>query len=192
MKNQMLLSVLAFVAFGYGIVQAQDDQFWWLKVPNSESVLGKIAIDLKTGNVFVTCKGEKLSYSANDVKRARQKCPLSEPRLIAASIKAIEGGRVVVQGIVRVGEGVSLAERGGEIVGWYRVPPAVSGAISDINLTADTFMVGDRAFSAAPGNTVGTKLSDLKEGDKVTVTFAHIGDTSGKSSINALTLTKEE
>jgi hypothetical protein len=68
----------------------------------------------------------------------------------------------------------------------------VKGKISDINLTANTFMVGDKMFSAAPANTVGTKLSDLKEGDEVTVTFAHIGDTAGQATINALTLMKAE
>jgi hypothetical protein len=35
-------------------------------------------------------------------------------------------------------------------------------------------------------------LSDLKEGDMVTVNYAHVGDTSGKSTINALSLMKEE
>ncbi len=68
----------------------------------------------------------------------------------------------------------------------------VKGAVSNINTTANTFMVGDKVFSASPSNTVGTKLSDLKEGDMVTVTFAHVGDTSGKSTINALTLMKEK
>jgi hypothetical protein len=68
----------------------------------------------------------------------------------------------------------------------------VKGKISDINLTANTFMVGDKTFSASPSNTVGTKLADIKEGDTVTVTYAHVGDTSGKSTINALTLMKEE
>ena len=54
------------------------------------------------------------------------------------------------------------------------VAPAdeVKGQISNINLTANTFMVGDRVFSASPSNTVGTKLSVLKEGDQVTVTYA--------------------
>jgi hypothetical protein len=69
---------------------------------------------------------------------------------------------------------------------------SVKGPISNINLTANTFMVGDKSFSAAPANTVGTKLSDLKEGDMVTVNYAHVGDTSGKSTINALTLMNEE
>ncbi len=68
----------------------------------------------------------------------------------------------------------------------------VKGQISNINLTANTFMVGDKVFSASPSNTVGTKLSDLKEGDEVTVTYAHVGETAGKSSINALTLMKAE
>jgi hypothetical protein len=69
----------------------------------------------------------------------------------------------------------------------------VSGKITNImGSTNNAFIVGDKVFAASPSNTVGAKLSDLKEGDKVTVTYAHIGDTSGKSSINALTLMKEE
>ena len=41
----------------------------------------------------------------------------------------------------------------------------VKGTISNINLTANTFMVGEQVFSASPTNTVGAKLSELKEGD---------------------------
>jgi ribose transport system substrate-binding protein len=66
----------------------------------------------------------------------------------------------------------------------------VTGKISNINLTANTFMVGDQAFSASPSNTVGAKLSDLKVGDTVTVSYAHVGATAGQASINALSLTK--
>jgi hypothetical protein len=66
----------------------------------------------------------------------------------------------------------------------------VKGKISNINLTDNTFMVGDQVFSAAPANTVGDKLADLKEGDTVTVTYAHYTGT-GNTSVNALSLKKE-
>lgn len=67
----------------------------------------------------------------------------------------------------------------------------VSGTISDIDLTASTFMVDGKTYAASPENTVGAKLGDLKEGDKVKVEFATQDATSGKSPINAMALEKE-
>jgi len=66
-----------------------------------------------------------------------------------------------------------------------------SGPISDIDMTAATFMVDGKVFTADPNNTVGTKLSDLKEGDTVRVEFATEDAESGKSPINAMALEKE-
>jgi hypothetical protein len=68
----------------------------------------------------------------------------------------------------------------------------MKGQISNINLTSNTFMVGDMLFAASPQNTVGAKLADLKEGDKVTVTYVQNRETRGENAINALTLKKEE
>lgn len=67
----------------------------------------------------------------------------------------------------------------------------VSGTISDIDMTANTFMVDGKTYAASPENTVGAKLGDLKEGDKVKVEFATQDATSGKSPINAMALQKE-
>jgi hypothetical protein len=67
----------------------------------------------------------------------------------------------------------------------------VSGAISDIDMAAATFMVDGKVFAADPNNTVGTKLGDLKEGDKVRVEFATEDAQSGKTPINAMSLEKE-
>jgi hypothetical protein len=67
----------------------------------------------------------------------------------------------------------------------------VSGTISNINLTANTFMVDGKTYTASPTNTVGAKLSDLAEGDKVRVEFATQDANTGKSPINAMALTKE-
>ena len=68
----------------------------------------------------------------------------------------------------------------------------VTGTISDINLTANTFMVDGKTYTASPHNTVGVKLSYLQEGDSVQVEFAHQDATSGKSPINAMALKKAE
>src|SRR4029453_9134785 len=45
----------------------------------------------------------------------------------------------------------------------------VTGPISKIDLTRDSFIVSGMYFTASPTNTVGTKLSQLKNGDRVTV-----------------------
>jgi ABC-type glycerol-3-phosphate transport system substrate-binding protein len=64
------------------------------------------------------------------------------------------------------------------------------GTISNINLTRNTFMVEGKTFTASPSNTVGVKLSDLTEGDKVRVDASDI--QSGKQPINAMSLQKVE
>ncbi len=53
----------------------------------------------------------------------------------------------------------------------------VTGYITNINHTQNRLAVGDALFNAAPNNTVGTPLDELKAGDKVTVTYA--ASTSG-------------
>ena len=65
----------------------------------------------------------------------------------------------------------------------------VTGAVENIDLTRNTFTVGDKVFTASPMNTVGPTLEELKEGDQVTVFFEDAG--SGQP-INATTITKEE
>jgi hypothetical protein len=67
----------------------------------------------------------------------------------------------------------------------------VSGTISSIDLTANTFMVDGKTYTASPENTVGTALSDLQEGDTVRVEFSEEDAASGKSPINAMALEKE-
>jgi ABC-type glycerol-3-phosphate transport system substrate-binding protein len=66
----------------------------------------------------------------------------------------------------------------------------VTGTISNIDLTRNTFMVEGKTFTASPSNTVGVKLSDLMEGDKVRVDASDI--QSGKQPINAMSLQKGE
>ena len=55
----------------------------------------------------------------------------------------------------------------------------ITGTISNIDLTRNTFQLEGKTYTASPSNTVGDKLSELKEGDKVRVNSAD--DTTGKS-----------
>jgi hypothetical protein len=66
----------------------------------------------------------------------------------------------------------------------------VTGTITNIDLTANTFELEGKTFTASPTNTVGAKLSELKDGDKVTVEATDI--ESGKEPINAMRLERAE
>jgi hypothetical protein len=69
----------------------------------------------------------------------------------------------------------------------------LTGTISNIDLTRNTFMLDDgRSFVASPTNTVGTKLSDLQEGDTVKIDVATQVLNSGKQPFNVMTLQKVE
>ena len=69
---------------------------------------------------------------------------------------------------------------------------SATGTVSDINTTANTFMMQGRTWTAGENNVVGLKVSDLKEGDKVRVTFGSRDAMTGKSPINVMSITKEE
>jgi hypothetical protein len=47
----------------------------------------------------------------------------------------------------------------------------LTGPIKQIDRVGNTFVVGKTLFAAAPYNTVGPKLADLKPGDRVTVFY---------------------
>ena len=66
----------------------------------------------------------------------------------------------------------------------------VTGTISNIDLTRNTFVVEGKTYTASPSNTVGVKLSELKEGDKVRVDSADT--TATKEPYNAMSLKKVE
>ena len=66
----------------------------------------------------------------------------------------------------------------------------VTGTITNIDLTANTFELEGKTFTASPTNTVGAKLSELQEGDKVTVEATDI--ETGTQPINAMRLEKAE
>ena len=70
------------------------------------------------------------------------------------------------------------------------VADELTGTISNIDLTRNTFQLEGKTFTASPNNTVGDKLADLKEGDKVRVDAADI--ETGKQPINAMSLKKVE
>jgi hypothetical protein len=66
----------------------------------------------------------------------------------------------------------------------------ITGTISNIDLTRNTFMLDGKTYTASPTNTVGVKLSELKEGDRVRIQAE--GTTSGKQPYNVMTLKKTE
>jgi hypothetical protein len=68
----------------------------------------------------------------------------------------------------------------------------LTGTISEINLTRNTFVLDGRTFTASPTNTVGAKLSDLKEGDTVKVEVATQDLNTGKQPFNVMVLEKVE
>jgi hypothetical protein len=59
----------------------------------------------------------------------------------------------------------------------------ITGTISKIDLVRNTFVVDGIYFTAAPSNTVGARLSRLKDGDRVTVAYAgDWADQRGRST----------
>jgi hypothetical protein len=68
----------------------------------------------------------------------------------------------------------------------------LTGTISNINLTQNTFQMDGRTFTASPTNTVGAKLSDLQDGDKVRVSVATQDLNTGKQPFNVMSLQKVE
>jgi Cysteine rich repeat len=62
----------------------------------------------------------------------------------------------------------------------------ITGYVKNLDPAHNSFMIGDELFKAAPSNTVGTSVDELKEGDKVTVTYAK--STSGATN-NARSIT---
>ena len=66
----------------------------------------------------------------------------------------------------------------------------LTGTISNIDLTRNTFVLEGKTFTASPSNTAGVKLSELKDGDKVKVDAANI--QAGKQPINAMSIQKVE
>jgi hypothetical protein len=66
----------------------------------------------------------------------------------------------------------------------------ITGTVTNIDLTANTFQLEGKTFTASPTNTVGAKLSELKEGDKITVEATDI--ETGKEPINVMRLEKTE
>ena len=68
----------------------------------------------------------------------------------------------------------------------------MTGTISNIDLTANTFMMDGKTYAASPTNTVGAKLSDLQDGDKVKISVATQDLNTGKQPFNVMALEKVE
>jgi hypothetical protein len=85
-----------------------------------------------------------------------------------------------------------LALGGAAAVGFWAIGASAdetTGTISKIDLIRNTFIVDGIYFAASPSNTVGAKLSRLKEGDRVTVEYA--GDWADqRGPVNAMILKK--
>jgi hypothetical protein len=68
----------------------------------------------------------------------------------------------------------------------------LTGTISNIDLTRNTFVLDGRTFAASPTNTVGAKLSELEDGDTVKVEVATQDLNTGKQPFNVMVLEKVE
>ena len=66
----------------------------------------------------------------------------------------------------------------------------ITGTISNIDLTRNTFQLEGKTYTASPSNTVGAKLSELKEGDKVRIESEDT--SSGNEPYNVMSLQKVE
>ena len=66
----------------------------------------------------------------------------------------------------------------------------LTGTVSNIDLNRNTFQLEGKTFAASPTNTVGDKLSDLKDGDEVTIEFA-ADPGQQKEPINVMRLEKK-
>jgi Cysteine rich repeat len=64
---------------------------------------------------------------------------------------------------------------------------SMTGYITNINTTQNRLVVGETLFTAAPNNTVGTSIDELKPGDKVTVTYEK-SSSSGPNNARSITL----
>ncbi len=64
----------------------------------------------------------------------------------------------------------------------------LSGPIKRIDLNNNTFVIGDTIFAASPQNTVGAKLANLKQGDRVTVFYE--ANVSDRQPWNAMIIKK--
>ena len=65
----------------------------------------------------------------------------------------------------------------------------ITGYVKNLDTAHNRFSIGDELFNASPSNTVGVSVDELKEGDKVTVTYSK--STSGMGS-NARSITMVE
>jgi Cu/Ag efflux protein CusF len=66
----------------------------------------------------------------------------------------------------------------------------ITGTVKNVDPVKNTFTIRDTLFTAAPNNTAGTPLHQIKEGDKVTVFYEK--STSGTvNNATSITLNKD-
>ena len=87
-----------------------------------------------------------------------------------------------------------LAIGGAAVLGLWAVAASAdetTGTISKIDHIKNTFVVDGVYFTASPTNTVGTKLSQLKNGDRVTVVYTD-DPAEQKWPVNVMELKKAQ
>jgi hypothetical protein len=65
-----------------------------------------------------------------------------------------------------------------------------TGTIENIDLSRNTFQIEGKTFTASPTDTVGVKLSELKEGDKIRVEATDV--ETARQPIDVMILRKAE
>jgi len=92
-----------------------------------------------------------------------------------------------MRGLLGVAAGAAMA-----LMASGAAADSATGTVTEVNTTANTFMMHGRTYTAGENNVVGLKVGDLAAGDKVRITFSNRDATSGKSPINVMSITKEE
>ncbi|MEM7022377.1 MAG: hypothetical protein AAF637_07250 [Pseudomonadota bacterium] len=69
---------------------------------------------------------------------------------------------------------------------------SMTGTVTDINTTANTFRLHGTTWTAGENNVVGLRVGDLQDGDKIRITFSSRDFNSGRSPVNVMSITKEE
>ena len=64
---------------------------------------------------------------------------------------------------------------------------SITGYVKNLDTAHNSFKVGDELFKAAPNNTAGASVDELKEGDKVTVMYAK-STTGAANNARSITL----
>jgi hypothetical protein len=80
---------------------------------------------------------------------------------------------VVTAAALALGAGVALADE-------------AKGKIENIDLTSNTFQIGDQHFQWSSENSLGEKLKDLKDGDEVKVMYEPNPGKENKNEVQSI------